>query len=125
MTSANEIFTPFELGKHTAKLTVEDSESAVVILRPRYPLEARRYQAMLHGIADWKKANNVEMSVLIVPHDFDVFAVEVINGGNGQRVTSDAAHQEGSGQSDSAAEGEGGELGNTEAVGGAGRPGEN
>ena len=120
MTSANEIFTPFELGKHTAKLTVEDSESAVVILRPRYQMEPKRFQAMWRGLDTWKKANNVEMSVLIVPHDFDVFAVEVINGGNGQRVTSDAAHQEGSGQSDSAAEGEGGALGSAEVVGGAG-----
>jgi hypothetical protein len=69
----------FELGKHCAKLTVEDNEDAVIILRPRYQMEPHRLTAMLKGIDQWKKSNKVALRVLIVPHDFDIFAVEIQN----------------------------------------------
>lgn len=76
---------PFELGKHTAKLSVMDSEDAVIILRPRYEVDNKRMGEMIRGIDIWKKSNRVALRVLVVPHNFDVFALEVRDDGSGER----------------------------------------
>jgi len=68
---------PFELGKHTAKLSVTDSEDAVIILRPRHSIEPEKMAQMIRGIGHWKKSNRVALRVLVVPYNFDIFALEV------------------------------------------------
>lgn len=71
MTTAKE---PYQLGKHMAKLLVEDT--GVVILRNRYLLKSEQMKTIRESVNLWQKATGTKLQVLLVPHDFDVFAFE-------------------------------------------------
>jgi len=67
----------FELGKHMAKLTVDDADKAIILLRPRYQTSQTQLGKLISGIERWRLANNLKTRILVVPHDYDVFVHEV------------------------------------------------
>lgn len=76
MSADNEQLAVFELGKHMQKLSVDDSADAIVFIRPRYEKSAEHMARVIKQIDHWKKSNGVSMRILLVPHDFDLLAVE-------------------------------------------------
>lgn len=64
----------FELGKHMAKLTLKDE--GVVLLRPRYELDAKKREMYSKAINLIGKACGKRVQFVLLPHDIDVFVVD-------------------------------------------------
>lgn len=67
-------FPAFELGKHMAKLTMEDE--GVILLRPRYKLTPSQQDLYNKNITHINKVMAGRALFILMPHDMDVFVVE-------------------------------------------------
>lgn len=65
---------PLILDKHMNKITID--ERGVVILRPKYEKNASYIQRARESINQWQKQTGTKLQVLIVPHDWDVLAIQ-------------------------------------------------
>lgn len=65
----------YQLGKHMAKLQVEDG--GIIILRPRYEMKAEEMKNMLQSMSNWqKRVHGHGVQLMLVPHDVDVFVLD-------------------------------------------------
>lgn len=65
---------PLQLTKHMQALKIEPGQRGVIIIRPRYGMNATTTGRMAAALETWRRTNAPRLRFLMVPHDLDVFA---------------------------------------------------